>query len=166
MPKARAPKAPCVLVWLSPQTTVLPGCVRPSSGPMMWTMPRSVVAQVEQLDAELRAVLLQLGDLLRGRFHRDRRAAEHLLGARRRRMIHGGEREVGAAHLQLLLAQHREGLRRRDLVHQVQVDVQHRGRIGRLRDDLVPLPDLLEHRLHARDVSRLAATRGLACMST
>ena len=41
MPKARAPKAPCVLVWLSPQTMVLPGCVTPSSGPMMCTMPRS-----------------------------------------------------------------------------------------------------------------------------
>ena len=40
MPKARAPKAPCVLVWLSPQTMVIPGWVAPSSGPMMWTMPR------------------------------------------------------------------------------------------------------------------------------
>jgi len=40
IPKASAPKAPWVLVWLSPQTTVLPGCVAPSSGPMMWTMPR------------------------------------------------------------------------------------------------------------------------------
>ena len=40
MPKARAPKAPCVLVWLSPQTMVLPGCVAPCSGPMMCTMPR------------------------------------------------------------------------------------------------------------------------------
>ena len=39
MPKARAPKAPWVDVWLSPQTTVIPGWVRPSSGPMMWTMP-------------------------------------------------------------------------------------------------------------------------------
>jgi hypothetical protein len=27
MPKASAPKAPCVLVWLSPQTTVMPGWV-------------------------------------------------------------------------------------------------------------------------------------------
>ncbi len=39
MPKASAPKAPCVDVWLSPQTIVRPGWVRPSSGPMMWTMP-------------------------------------------------------------------------------------------------------------------------------
>ena len=39
MPKASAPKAPCVEVWLSPQTIVMPGCVQPCSGPMMWTMP-------------------------------------------------------------------------------------------------------------------------------
>ena len=39
MPKASAPKAPWVEVWLSPQTIVMPGSVMPCSGPMMWTMP-------------------------------------------------------------------------------------------------------------------------------
>jgi hypothetical protein len=39
MPNARAPNAPCVAVWLSPHTIVMPGSVRPCSGPMMWTMP-------------------------------------------------------------------------------------------------------------------------------
>ena len=39
MPKARAPKAPWVEVWLSPQTIVRPGWVSPCSGPMTWTMP-------------------------------------------------------------------------------------------------------------------------------
>ncbi len=39
MPKASAPNAPWVEVWLSPQTTVMPGWVKPCSGPMMWTMP-------------------------------------------------------------------------------------------------------------------------------
>ena len=39
MPKASAPKAPWVAVWLSPQTMVMPGWVSPSSGPMTWTMP-------------------------------------------------------------------------------------------------------------------------------
>ena len=39
MPNASVPNAPWVEVWLSPQTTVMPGCVSPSSGPMMWTMP-------------------------------------------------------------------------------------------------------------------------------
>src|SRR5208282_1600481 len=40
MPKARAPNAPWVLVWLSPQTIVMPGSVAPSSGPITCTMPR------------------------------------------------------------------------------------------------------------------------------
>src|SRR5882762_2405265 len=39
IPKASVPNAPCVEVWLSPQTIVCPGCVMPSSGPMMCTMP-------------------------------------------------------------------------------------------------------------------------------
>ena len=39
MPKASAPTAPCVDVWLSPQTIVIPGWERPSSGPITWTMP-------------------------------------------------------------------------------------------------------------------------------
>ena len=41
MPNAMAPNAPCVDVWLSPHAIVMPGCVSPSSGPMMWTMPCS-----------------------------------------------------------------------------------------------------------------------------
>jgi len=39
MPWASAPKAPWVEVWLSPQTTVMPGRVAPCSGPITWTMP-------------------------------------------------------------------------------------------------------------------------------
>ena len=39
MPKASAPNAPWVAVWLSPHTIVMPGSVRPCSGPMTWTMP-------------------------------------------------------------------------------------------------------------------------------
>ena len=39
MPKASAPKAPCVLVCESPHTSVMPGRVKPCSGPMTWTMP-------------------------------------------------------------------------------------------------------------------------------
>ena len=34
IPCANAPNAPCVDVWLSPQTTVMPGNVVPCSGPM------------------------------------------------------------------------------------------------------------------------------------
>ena len=39
MPNASAPNAPCVEVWLSPHTMVLPGCVNPRSGPMTCTIP-------------------------------------------------------------------------------------------------------------------------------
>ena len=34
MPNASAPNAPWVAVWLSPQTTVIPGWVNPCSGPI------------------------------------------------------------------------------------------------------------------------------------
>ena len=39
MPNASAPNAPCVEVWQSPQTIVIPGCVSPSSGPITCTIP-------------------------------------------------------------------------------------------------------------------------------
>ena len=39
MPKAIAPSAPCVEVWLSPHAMVMPGCVSPISGPITCTMP-------------------------------------------------------------------------------------------------------------------------------
>ena len=42
MPNAIAPNAPWVLVWLSPQTIVMPGWVSPSCGPTTWTMPCSM----------------------------------------------------------------------------------------------------------------------------
>ena len=41
MPNASAPNAPWVEVWLSPQTMVMPGWVRPRWGPTTWTMPCS-----------------------------------------------------------------------------------------------------------------------------
>ena len=39
IPKAMAPSAPWVEVWLSPQAMVMPGWVSPNSGPMTWTIP-------------------------------------------------------------------------------------------------------------------------------
>ena len=41
MPKARAPNAPWVEVWLSPQTMVIPGWLSPSCGPTTCTIPCS-----------------------------------------------------------------------------------------------------------------------------
>jgi hypothetical protein len=39
IPKASAPKAPWVVVWLSQHTIVIPGWVSPSSGAMTCTIP-------------------------------------------------------------------------------------------------------------------------------
>ena len=39
MPKATAPNAPWVAVWLSPQATVIPGCIMPCSGITMCITP-------------------------------------------------------------------------------------------------------------------------------
>ena len=47
MPKAIAPKAPCVAVWLSPQAMVVPGWVMPCSGPTTWTMPCLPLARLK-----------------------------------------------------------------------------------------------------------------------
>ena len=57
-----------------------------------------LVAQIEQLEPELCAVALELGDLPCGRVNAERRVAEYLLGACRRRMVHGGERQIRASH--------------------------------------------------------------------
>ena len=170
MPKARAPKAPWVLVWLSPQTMVLPG-LREAEFRSDDVHDAALIAlEIEQLDAELGAVLLQLRDLLRGRFDRDRHAAEDLLGAGRTGVIDGGQRAIRPPHLEAALAQHRERLGRGDFVDQMQVDVQHRGRIGGLRHDLVLLPDLLKHGLHVSaelsDSLLPAPCRERPCMST
>ena len=147
MPKASAPSAPCVLVWLSPQTTVLPGWVSPSSGPMMCTMPRRRVAQPQELDAEGGAVDLELADLAGGGLDGDGRAAEDLLRARGGGVVHGGEGQLRPPHLQPPLAQHREGLRRGDLVNEMQVDVEDGRGVGGFRRHLVAAPHLLEQRL-------------------
>ena len=65
MPCASAPNAPCVLVWLSPHTTVMPGRVAPFSGPMTCTMPwRLCMKGKNRGGRDLRHVLVQRGDLL------------------------------------------------------------------------------------------------------
>ena len=149
MPNASAPSAPCVLVWLSPQTIVRPGCVRPSSGAITCTMPcRSwpspyrVMPAPRVLAVELRDLPRRLGIGGNERAWRPRRGGD--------RVVHRRERAVGTPHRQTALAQHRERLRRRDLVQQVQVDVEHRRRVGGGRAHHVRVPDLLEQRARGR----------------
>ena len=67
MPNASAPNAPCVEVWLSPQTIVMPGCVSPSSGPITWTIPSRPLPVAKSAHAELLAVRAQRVELLASR---------------------------------------------------------------------------------------------------
>ncbi len=153
MPKARAPKAPCVLVWLSPQTMVLPGWVAPCSGPMMCTMPRRESCNPIRFTPNSAQFTSSWRTCLRSRFELDRQAAEDLRRVGRRRVVHRRQRAVEPANLELAGAQDVERLGRGDLVRQVQVDVQDRGRVGRLGHDDVPLPHFLEQALHGHSSS-------------
>ena len=59
IPNPSAPNPPFVQVWLSPQTTVVPGSVSPSSGPITWTMPwsgESMSNSVSPWEAKLRRI--------------------------------------------------------------------------------------------------------------
>ena len=141
MPCASAPNAPCVEVWLSPQTIVVPGSVKPCSGPMTWTMPWRRVELVEILDAELARVLGQRLDLRRGFRIVD---AVRAVG-RRHVVVDDGERLLRRADLAAGHAQALEGLRARHLVDEVAVDVEEAGAV-RLRVDDVVVPDLVVER--------------------
>ena len=141
MPKASAPKAPCVAVWLSPQTIVMPGWVSPSSGPITWTMPWFAVVQIVEPDAELAAVLPQRVDLLLGDRVEDRQRAVgggHVVIGR-------GHGPLGPADLAAGQPQPLERLGAGHFVDQLQVDVEDRL-LARFGVDDVVVPDLLEHR--------------------
>ena len=96
-------------------------------------------SHVEELNAELAAVLAQRLDLLRGDGFEDGKRE------RRRRIvvIDGGDGAFRAANLAPCGAQTIEGLRRSDLVNQVQVDVNQRRLIAGLAN-YVLVPDFLE----------------------
>ena len=142
MPNAIAPNAPCVEVWLSPHAIVMPGCVRPSSGPMTWTMPCDAAVEVEQPDAELAAVALERRDHVLGHHVEERPRADRWSGRcdRRWRTCAPETRTFQPAR-----AQHVERLRRGDLVDQVQADEQLRL-AARQRAHRMRVPDLLEER--------------------
>ena len=138
MPWASAPKAPWVEVWLSPQTMVMPGRVKPCSGPTTWTMPWRRVELVEILDAEFLGVLGQSLDLGRGFGILD---AVRAVGGRHVVVDHG-QRLARLAHLAAGHAQALEGLRARHLMDEVAVDVEKARPVILLIDDVV-VPDLV-----------------------
>ena len=103
----------------SPQTTSMPGCVRPSAGPMTCTMPCPAEPCGCRRDAELGAVAAQRLDL---------RPAQRVAQAAGRRSGTSWSSVAsvrsGPPHRAPGGAQPVERLRAGDLVHQVQVDVQ------------------------------------------
>ena len=145
MPCASAPNAPCVLVWLSPQTTVMPGSVAPFSGPITCTMPwrlsqeREVRGGAEGPDVGVERGDLQLADLVA-----DAVVALGPAGGGRV-VVGGGDDRADAPDLAPGQAQAFEGLRAGDLVHQVAVDVEH-GRAVVLGVDDVFVPQLVVER--------------------
>ena len=129
MPKASAPKAPCVLVWLSPQTMVVPGRVKPSSGPMTCTMPCACRPAAGTGHAELGDVLLQRLDLQPAFVIGD--AGLRSLG--RHVVVEHRQGRVRPAHLAAGEPQALEGLRAGHLVDEVAVDVEDAGAVRRAR---------------------------------
>ena len=94
MPKASAPNAPWVLVWLSPQTMVMPGLVRPSSGPITCTIPCSGRLNIEELNTKLGAVSAQSIHL----FSRDRIFDDQSVGGGGYIVVHRRHRAIRAPY--------------------------------------------------------------------
>ena len=138
MPCASAPNAPCVEVWLSPQTMVVPGSVKPCSGPITCTMPWRLSISLKYSMPNSRGVL---------RHH------PHLLDAFRIRIglraiggrdvvIDHGERLFGRADLAPGRAQAFEGLRRGHFMDEVAVDIEQAGAVIGVVNQMV-VPDLV-----------------------
>ena len=108
IPKANAPSAPWVEVWLSPQTISRPGSVRPCSGPTTCTIPCRRSLQAEQLDPMLGGVFIHLAH-----HARNLRIADLVAGRSRRHvMIRHAEGETGLGNRHAALRQPAEGVKR------------------------------------------------------
>ena len=148
MPKASAPKAPWVLVWLSPQTIVVPGRVKPCSGPMTWTMPWRMSRMPNSWTPNSSQLLVSVSTWMR-----EVSSAIGMRAVAGRHVVVGhGQRRVGAAHLAAGQPQALEGLRAGHLVDQVAVDVEEAGAVRLLVDEM-RVPDLLEQRARRRSCS-------------
>ena len=139
MPNASAPNAPWVEVCESPHTMVMPGWVKPCSGPMMWTMPCRMSSIEKYSMPKSRQLLLQRLDLDAALLLGD------ALGA-----VGGGDIVVRhrqgrlrPVHLAAGRAQAFEGLRRGHLMHQVPVDIDQARAVVLLVNQVV-VPDLVE----------------------
>ena len=112
--------APCVDVWLSPQTIVMPGCGQAELRADDVDDALAAAAGRVERDAELLAVAPQRVEL------RLRRAGPDRAGRPSARCGPSSRGQVRPAHLPPGQAQALERLRRRHLVDEVQVDVEQR----------------------------------------
>ena len=146
MPKASAPKAPCVEVWLSPHTISMPGCVEAllRSDDVHDALAR--VAEAEHGDARLLRVARQVLHHAAPLGVCD--GVEAAAGVRRHIVIGRGEGAVRCAQLQAALAQHAKGVAR-SVMDQMAIDVEQRLAVGAL-EDAVTRPDLVEESSSAR----------------
>ena len=142
MPKAIAPNAPWVDVWLSPHAIVSPGCVRPSSGPMTWTIPWTPLFRSKNVIPCCAAALLEPRRHLLG--HRVGKRPRLSLG--RDDVVHGGERALRGPHRPAARGELGERLRARDFVDEMEPDVEL-GLAIRQPANRVEIPNLLKQRL-------------------
>ena len=123
MPMASAPKAPWVEVCESPQTTVMPGWVRPSCGPTTWTMPCSASPRECRRTPNswqlLRRVWICVR-LVRSAIGLSMSSVGVLWSSVA--MVRSGPAQRAPGQAESL-----KGLRRRHLVHQVEVDEEKVG---------------------------------------
>ena len=141
MPKASAPKAPWVVVWLSPQTIVVPGRVKPCSGPITCTMPWRTSRMPNSSTPNSSQLLVSVST-----WRREISSSDRLRAVAGRHVVVGHRQgRVGAADRAAGQPQALEGLRAGDLVDQVAVDVEEAGAVG-LRIDEMGVPDLLKQR--------------------
>ncbi len=139
MPNASAPNAPCVAVCESPHTMVMPGCVRPSSGPITWTMPCVSLPNAwigTPNSAQLVSSCLICAAACRSTIGRPR----GVVGVR---VVRGGHGLVRPTHADAAIAQPGEGLGAGDLVDEMEVDRQDGRGPWVLGDDML-VPDLLD----------------------
>ena len=118
MPQAMAPSAPCVQVWLSPQTTVLPGSDDAHLRPDHVHDALAGLAEVEQPDAMTRGLLAQQLQIAAAELGRLRSAA----GLARNGMIRRGEHHLGIAHLPSDLPKLLQAAPAAEVVHDMAVD--------------------------------------------
>ena len=138
IPSAKAPNAPCVAVWLSPHTIVIPGCVKTlfRADDVDDALPG--IFHVEKFDTEFRRIGTQGFDL-EARFRIRYAECPRLCGDV---VIRHRQSRIRPPHGTARHPQTFESLRAGDLVHEVAVDIDEAGAVLALMDK-VRIPDLV-----------------------